>query len=420
MDTRKEGTIEFWINPIYDTGNDPTDRFYFDAYGAVIEEVTSIDNVSLKLSGPASKILSVHLSAGDSKIDYFAGGKIETDTQRAIKEEITSSGNNIVVTTKQILQVITVKIAGDFTGTDYFADGSVGPDKKTIYLGKLLPANNLPLIVVYTAAENNNDTINTQVVRLNRRLPYQNTPVKVAYLPKGLQGDRLSIFKDNFGFINFGIIASGNEYVVRGTTRWVKDTWHRVKASYKINGGVGKDEMRLFLDGYEYTDVLFGTGVLCGFFPMVSGSSMIGDGYGVSTTIKFKDPINELFIGSQYTGESPIFSLIDNFRISDISRPIYAPFGEPLDVNYSGNLANAFPVTSDLFTTYLLDFDELVIKNTDFTTIQNRETGLFDFSVNIFDSLGIVSSSEKSKEALEKLIKVLKPANSRVFIQYIK
>jgi hypothetical protein len=420
LDTRKEGTIEFWVSPIYDTGNDPASRFYFDAYGAVIEQVVSTDNVSLKLSGPASKILSVKLTAGDQSIDYFAGGKIETDTQRAIQEELTSVGNNIVVTTKQILQVITVKIVGDFTGTDYFADGSVGPDNKTIYLGKLLPANNLQLMVTYTAAENNNDTLNTQVIRLNRRLPYQNTPVTVSYLPKGLQGDRISIFKDNFGYVNFGILASGNEYVVRGPTRWVKDSWHRVKASYKINGGLGKDEMRLFLDGYEYTNVLFGTGAIFGFYPMVLGSSMIGDGYGISTTIKFKDPINELFIGSQYTGESPIFSLIDNFRISDISRPIYAPYGEPIDVNYAGNLANAFPVTEDLFTTYLLDFDELVIKNTDFTTIQNRETGLFDFSVNIFDSLGIVSSSEKSKESLEKLIKVLKPANSRAFIKYIK
>lgn len=419
LDTRKEGTIEFWVSPIYDTGNDPVDRFYFDAYGAVIEDVVSVDNASLKLSGAASRILRVTLAAGDPEIDYFAGGKIEIDTQRALQENRTSVGNNIVVATKLILQVITVKIVGDLSNTDYFADGSVGPDNKTIYLGKLLPASNLPLVVTYTTASNNNDVLNTQVIRLNRKLPYQNTPVRVAYLPKGLQGDRLSIYKDNFGYINFGITASGNDYVVRGPTRWVQDTWHRVKASYKLNSSNNKDEMRLFLDGYEYTNVLFGSNIIFGDFPIIMGASMLGDGYLVNS-IKFKDPINELFIGSQYTQESPIFSLIDNFRISNISRPIYAPYGEPLDVSYSSNLANVFPVTEDLFTTYLLNFDELVIKNTDFTTIQNRETGLFDFSINIFDSLGIINSSIKSKEALEKLIKVLKPANSRVFIQYIK
>jgi len=416
LDTTKEGTIEFWINPIYDTGNDPIDRFYFDAYGAVVEETVSLNNSSLKLSGAASKILSVKVTG--QNYDYFAGGRIETDTQKAFQEQLNSINNNIVITTKQILQVITVKIVGDFTNTDYFADGSVGPDKKTIYLGKILPANNIQLIVTYVIVGNANDSLNTQIIRLNSRLPYQNTAVTVSYIPKGLQGDRLSIFKDNFGYVNFGIIASGNEYIVRGPTRWIKDSWHRIKASYKINGGFGKDEMRLFLDGYEYTNVLFGSGTTCGFFPTVFGSSMIGDGYNTFNSIKFKDPINELYIGSQYNEENPIFSLIDNFRISNISRPIYAPFGESIDVNYSGNLNNVFPVTEDLYTTFLLDFDELVVKNTDFTTIQNKETGLFDFSVNIFDSLGIIDSSVKSKEALEKLIKVLKPANSKVFISY--
>ena len=58
--------------------------------------------------------------------------------------------------------------------------------------------------------------------------------------------------------------------------------------------------------------------------------------------------------------------------------------------------------------------------NDDFAIIKNRETGLFDFSVNVFDSFGIINSNIKSKEALEDLIKVLKPANSRVFISYIR
>lgn len=419
LDTKKEATIEFWVNPLFDTGNDPNKRFYFDAFGATLEEVTSVDNVSVKISAPASRILSVKLK-GDPNVDYFAGGKLEIDTQRAIQEETVSSSSSSVSTGTPILQVITVKIVGDFTGADYFEGGSIGTDRKTIFLGKVLPDNHLPLLVTYQSTINNNDTINTQIIRLNRRLPNQKSRVVVNYLPTGLQGDRISIFKDEFGYMNFSIIASGTEFLLRGATRWAKNTWHRVKASYRVNGSAGSDAMKLFLDGYEYTNVLFGTGVIFGSFPFVAGASFVGDGYNVTGNIPFNDPINDLFIGTQYTGESPIFSLIDNFRISDIFRPIYAPYGEALDVNYSSNLDMVFPVTEDLFTTFLLDFDLDRAINTDFTTLRNKKTGAFDFTVNIKDGFDIVSSSVKVKAALEKLIRILKPANSRVFIDYVE
>lgn len=425
LNANKQGTIEFWVNPFFDTANDPFDRFYFDAFGAVVEEAVSNTSTSVKLSRPASEILSVKLLAGDQNIDYFVGGKLEIDTQHAVQEEGVSISNGSVVVSKTILQVITVKIIGDLTGTDYFADGSVGTDRKTIYLGKSLPAPNLPLLITYQTTENKNVTLNTQVVRLNRQLPYQNTKVVVNYIPQGLQGDRLSIFKDKSGYFNFAITASGIDYVVRAPTRWARNTWHRVKASYKVNGGLGNDEMRLFLDGYEYTDVTFGSEITFGKFPIVMGASMPGgfipnDGYAFLQNIVFKDQINELYIGTQYTGQSPVFSLIDNFRISDISRPIYAPYGEPIDVNYSTNLSTVFPVTQDLYTTFLMDFDQMFSINTDFAMLKNRETGQFDFSVNVLDSFGIINSNIKSKEALEALINVLKPANSRVFISYTR
>jgi hypothetical protein len=425
LDTRKQGTIEFWMNPLFDTANDPHDRFYFDAFGAVIEEAVSVNSVAVKLSAPASSILSVRLKAGDPRIDYFAGGKLEIDTQHAIQEEGVSIADSSVLASKPILQVVTVKIIGDPTGTDYFAGGSIGTDQKTIFLGKLLPTASLPLLITYQTLENKNITLNTQVIRLNRKLPNQNSHVVVTYIPQGLQGDRISVFKDRFGFMNFGISASGTDYIVRAPVRWARDSWHRVKASYKINGGMGADEMKLFLDGYEFSDVTFGSEILFGKFPVIMGASAPGggvptDGYGLTENIRFRDPINELFIGTDFNGANPVFSLIDNFRISDISRPIYAPYGEALDVNYSTNLSTVFPVTQDLFTTYLTNFDRNISLNTDFSVLKNRVTGLFDFSVNILDSFGIVSSNIKSKEALEELINVLKPANSRVFIQYIR
>jgi len=416
LDTRKEGSIEFWVNPIYDTGNDPVERYYFDAFGAVIENVVSINDVTVKVKGSVSKILNVKLENGDNKTDYFAGGKVEIDSQRSIQENSISIGNSTAQSSKQILQVISVKIVGDRTNTDYFTNGTVGSDKKTIYLGKTLPSINLPIIITYQPTESGSDTINTQVIRLNKILPYQNTKVTVTYIPKGLQGDRISIYKDKFGFINFGITASGTDYLVKAPTFWVHNTWHRVKASYKINGGISSDEIRLFVDGYEFSKTLFGVGLISNDLFSDQVSFNMSDGYN----IKFKDPINYLFIGSEFTQRKPIFSLIDNFRISNISRPIYQPYGEPIDVNYSSNLNAVLPVTHDLYTTYLLDLDNTRIKNTDFSLIKNKETGLFSFLVNIFDSFGIINSSPKVQEVLEKLIKILKPANSRVFIKYYR
>lgn len=418
LDTKKAGTIEFWMNPIYDTSNDPNTRFYFDAFGAVVEDAISTNNVSVKIPALASSILSVKLKYGDQSIDYFAGGKLEIDTQNAIQEEGMSINNSSLIVSQSILQVISVKIEGDLTDTDYFANGSVGTDLKTIYLGKTLPQNSLSLITTYQTVENKKVKHNSQVIRLNRKLPYQNTPVIVNYIPKGLQGDRISIFKDIYGYMNFSVSASGIDYLLRAPTRWAKNTWHRVKASYKINGGLGTDEIRLFLDGYEFNNVLFGSGIVFGNNPIVMGSSMPGDGYNITGNIIFKDSINNLFIGSEYNGTKPIYSIIDNFRISNISRPIYAPYGESLDVNYSKNLSTAFPVTEDLFTTYLMDFDYISDLITDFAILKNRKSGLFDFSINIIDSLGIINSDTKIKEVLEKLIKVLKPANSRAFIKY--
>lgn len=419
LDSRKEGTIEFWMSPLFDTANDPNVRFYFDAFGAIVEEVTSVTNVDVKVSTPASQILKVTLAAGDPNIDYFAGGKLEIDTQHALQEEAISIGLSMVIVSQPILQVITVKVEGDFTGKDYFAGGSIGTDGKTIYLGTPLPAPNLTLITTYQSTNNSNSQLNTQVIRLNRKLPAQNSKVKVSYIPSSLQGDRISIYKDLYGYINFGITASGVDYVVRAPTRWARNTWHRVKASYKINGGIGTDEMRLFLDGYQFTDVLFGEGLVFGQFPVVMGSVNVGDGYSLVSSITFKDPINDLYIGADYLGANPIFTLLDNFRISNVSRPIYAPYGEPIDINYSNNLSTVFPVTKDLYTTYLMDFDTMVVLNENFSTLVNRATGAFDFTLNIFDSFGIVSSSAKVKEVLENLINILKPANSMVFIKYI-
>ena len=423
----KEATIEFWISPFFDTSNDPTTRTYFDAYGAVIEEAVSVNDVSVKLSSPASQIISVKLQAGDPNVDYFAGGSLEIDTQRAIQEIATIINPNTIRVSQPILQVISIKVVGDYSGKDYFNGGNVGSDHQTIYIGSTLPSvPNLQVLVTYQSTTNGNNTLNTQVIRLNKKLPYQNTPVIVSYIPKGMQGDRIQLFKDPAGNMNFAITASSNIYAIKAPLHWARNTWHRVKASYKINGGAGNDQMMLFVDGYNWNDMPFEAS-LFGPFSTISEVYFPGDGYSdgynnvIMANIRFKDSINELVIGNDYTGTTPMYGLLDNLRISDQSRPIYAPYGEPIDVNYNSNLNVAFPVTQDLYTTYLMDFNATPVLNTDFATIKNNNTGEFDFTITIVDSLDIVSgSSPLVKQNLENLINILKPANSRVFIQYTK
>lgn len=337
LHSKTQGSIEFWVSPLYDTGNDPNYRFYFDATGMVSEQVTSTNNATVKVAGQVASVLNVKVKVGNQNIDYFAGGKIASDGQ-------------------------------------------------TLFL--------------------------------NRALPSQQTPVVVNYIPSGTNGDRISIYKDPAGYINFDVRASGIDYQVRAPAFWTKNSWHRLKATYIFNTGFGTDEIKFFIDGFERGNILFGNGLLFG-QGQVFGSAFVGQNT-IKSSIAFKDTVNEIFIGSDFTGFNNAYAMIDNLRISDISRPIFLPFGESIDVNYSTNLDVVFPVTTDLYTTLLMDFDTLVSLNTSFSTLKNKKTGLFDFTINIFDSFGIVSSSAKVKQVLEELIETLKPANSRVYINYIE
>jgi hypothetical protein len=416
LDTRKEGTIEFWVNSLYDTTNDPTHRFYFDAAGINLETVTSLDDSTLQISGRAAQVVSVKLKNGDQRIDYFAGGAIETSTEGAIAETTMSITDSTVSTSKKILQVVTVKIVGDPTGTDYFAGGGVSQDGRTIYLARTLPQSSLNLIVVYKSAESGSKTFNSQVIRLKKRLPNQNSQVVVTYIPSGLHGDRMSIYKDESGYVNFNVRANDFDYQVRAPIFWSANSWHRIKATYSINGGRSNDQLHLFIDGYEYKNILFGTGLLFG-DPYVVGSSYSGTS-AMMVDIKFKDVPTELFIGTEFNGKNAANALIDNLRISNIARPLFAPFGESIDVNYSSNLDIVFPVTEDLYTTYLLDFNTILAKNDDFVMLKNKNSGIFDFEVNVFDSFDLIKDNNRVKEILEVLLKALKPANSRIFIKY--
>lgn len=340
LSTVSEGSIEFWVSPRFDTYNDPELRFYFDATGTVVENVTSVTNNTVKVSGRISEVLGVRL---------------QSDTTN--------------------------------TGINYFAGGSVASDFQTIKLQKALPS--------------------------------QQTPVRVDYIPSGLSGDRISIFKDREGFICFNVKAKGIDYQVRQPIFWQRDSWHRIQATYKFNRVDNRDELRLFVDGEEKGVILFGSGILFGqvFFGQTFNGLQTG---ALVADINFKDPINEFFVGSDYLRVNLANARIDNLRLSNMARRPISVSGQPTDVNFSSNLDTVFPVIEDAFTTYLLNFDSLLMKITDFTILRDEKFGIFDFTLDIIDSFGIVSSSAKVKQVLENLIFALKPAQSRVTINYIK
>lgn len=338
--TDKEGSIEFWVSPKYDTYNDPEFRFYFDASGSVVEEVTSLSSGSVMVAGKISSVVSVRLA---------------TDLQNS--------------------------------GEDYFQGGSVESDGRTLRLKKVLPG--------------------------------QQTKVKVNYVPSGLSGNRISIYKDREGFITFNIRSVNQDYQIRQPVFWQRDSWHRVTATYKLNSTNNRDEMRLFVDGEERGVILFGSGILFGDqYVFGQGFSSVGDSK-LQADINFSDPINEFVIGGDYLGVNTAYARIDNLRLSNIARRPFSVGGQPKDINYSSNIVAVYPVVSDLYTTYLLNFDTLMTKADDFALLRDEKFGIFNFTMNIIDSFGIVSGSAKVKQILESLILALKPAQSKVEINYV-
>lgn len=341
LSTASEGSIEFWVSPIFDTYNDPNLRFYFDASGSFIEQTVSITNGTVKVNNSINSVISVRLI---------------TDT--------------------------------DNSGVDYFAAGSVANDFKTINLG-------IPL-------------------------PYQQTPVKIVYTPSGLTGDRISIYKDDSGFITFNVRGQGIDYQVRQPVFWARDTWHRVKATYLFNSANNRDEIRLFIDGEERGIILFGTGLIFG-TETVFGQGLAGlTNTRLITDINFKDPINQIYIGSDFTSTNGAQARIDNFKISDIRQPSIIVAGQARDLNYSSNVNVLYPAIPDAFTTFLMNFDQLVEKNEDFSVLRDELFGIFNFTLKIIDSFGIVIDNAKLKQILESLIFALKPAQSKAKLEYIE
>jgi hypothetical protein len=260
--------------------------------------------------------------------------------------------------------------------------------------------------------------INGNTIILGKRLPIENANVVIEYIPAGVFGDRISIFKDKFGYINFNIFANDILFSIRAPVFWTKGTWHRCKASYVMNSGVGSDKMELFIDGYEYGNILFAQENAIFGQDQIFGSSGVGVNSTFSAAIIFRDNINNFFIGGNYLRNNNAFAIFNNIRISDIFRQGFSYLGENIDVNYNSNLNVAVPIENDLFTRLLIDFGFLsATLNTNFAQLNSES--ISDITIDIYDALGIVGNLNTTVgTVLQEILNTLKPAGSRLFINF--
>jgi hypothetical protein len=391
--------LHFDEHPIVNSAN-----FWISAYKEYLQSGNSVNNnfgQSLLITNKPLVVENAGLlsTTSEGTIEFWVSPRYDTyndpnlrfyfDAAGLVVEEAVSVTSGTVKVTGRISEVTGVYLVtdADNSGTNYYTGGSIASDFQTI--------------------------------NLHQALPYQKTPVKIIYTPSGLSGDRLSIYKDQEGFITFNIRAKGIDYQVRQPIFWPRDTWHRIRVTFKLNRLDNKDEIRLFVDGEERGMILFGNGLLFG------SGAIFGQGFaGVDDTflisdINFTDSINQFYIGSDYLENNTSQARIDNLKISNTARKPITVAGQPKDINFSTNLDIVYPVVPDVFTTYLLDFDALLKKADDFTLLKSEMFGIFDFTLDIFDSFGVVSGNAKVKQVLENLIDALKPAPSRATLNYL-
>jgi hypothetical protein len=385
------------LPPINDT------EFYIYATKEYVQSATSVNSkfgtcIVIKDKGLVFDNDGTLNTSSDGMVEFWVSPRFDTyndpiprvyfDAAASIVENNTSLTKEIVKVSGKINKVLSVKMANDSV-TDYYGGGVIGPDRQTIYL--------------------------------NKPLPFQQSPVVITYVSTGTQGDRLTIYKDRDGFINLSVLAGGSLFETRQPVFWPRDTWHRVRASFKFNRSDHKDEIRLFVDGEEKgilmfgaPNVLFGEGTSFGQnYTGVTNQKLVAD-------INFLDTINQFSIGQDFTGNYGAQARFDNIKISNRSIDPLLVGNQPKDVYFNTNSDFIYPSISDAFTTFLMDFDQLVQKNTDFAMVIDPVSGIFNFTLNIIDSFDIVIDNSKVQNILEAMIKVLKPAVSKVQINYIK
>ena len=325
---------------------------------------------------------------GDPNYHYYV------DMTAVVEETLESTSSLTLATSQRIRNIESVRLVTDVynTGTNYYTGGSVSNvDYKTITLGIPLPA--------------------------------QNVQIKVVYVPLDNKGDRVSIFRDPVGRINFFVKANDVEHLITVPVSWEHNTWHRVMVMWKMNSPDNQDRLRLFVDGAERGTIRYGTGLIYG-TGVIYGQEEVRSGTNrfLVDNIDLTDTFARIYIGSDAFSLKSARARMDNIRFSEVQRlqAIKVTSTGTMDINWSANTEFAIPVVEDLYTTKLLDFDSTEADVEYLATIVNAERGIFRFKIEVIDSFDKVIGNTELEELLVDLINTIKPAHTEAIISFVE
>lgn len=344
---------------------------------------------------------SVAFNNDEGTVEFWVSPLVDTlfdENNQRYYLDITSLKSEEVLSTTAVSlslgsrarKILSVRLVSDGnSGLDYFEGGSLGVDGRSI--------------------------------RLGRSLPGQQSLVRVEYVPVNFNGDRVSIYKDGYGLLNFDILASDELFRISYPISWRRGSWHRVKATWSTNSISGRDRMRLFVDGVQGGTILYGTAGLLYDSGVVYGSAAVGssDADFLVTDINLTDTFGEVYLGNSFDFANPSKVKLDNVRFSSIARSPSIVAGSLMDLNYNSNLAAALPVINDSFTTLLLDFNSLDIETSFLANLLSETTPLFQLDVNIDDSFERVINDADAKELLIKIISRMKPSHVGLLVKFL-
>lgn len=373
---KNEGTIEFWVSPLLDTSVDDEIRYFIDASPARRIRAVSKSPTVIELENPVSEILSIKLLTRTVKDSNLYNSE---DADRILFDELVRS------------EISGVLEGGTGTDKDFSVGHRLSADGKKIFLADSLPGVNVD--------------------------------VAISYIPQGAQGDRLSIYKNEFSQIVFGITAGGIDNVVAADVNWKKNTWHRVKVSYKTNSP-GNDFLRISVDGEEGGIIRYGTGLIYG-TNYVYGQYAQGQGAkdAIDYRIPLADDLRIISVGSDVFGSKSALSRMDNIRFSRIIRTdARDALGNLIDSNYSENLNTVQPVVEDDATTFILDFNANGERIDNFIRVVDPQNGIFNFSIDVFDNFDKVIgiNNGQIEDLIVELVNRLKPAHTNAYVKFKK
>jgi len=362
------GTIEFWISPILDTLNDATDRYYVDISSVNTKRLKSISPIEIELPTSAGKILSVKLLDKSKRFNKFYNKNEESSI---LFDEIERS------------DLTGILEGGTGVSKDFSKEATLSPDGRTIRLKEALPGFNVDVIV--------------------------------SYIPLGLNGERISVYKSRESEVIFSISDGEKELTTGIDVNWKRNTWHRVKCVWRANSS--NDFMKIFIDGAASTSITYGDpGVKYGAGSVYGESPNSENNLRKKRKINLTDDFRVISIGGSILDVKPALARIDNLRFSNKPRDnTRSPSGESIDLDYSENTDTVLPVSKDDATTFLLDLKS--DENPEYALVVDPKRGIFNFDIEIFDEFDKINT-EEIEDLIVELVNRLKPSHTNALVKF--